>query len=64
VKQLLAKGLDSKHELTNEHVIMADIASLFGNVKTFKTTNTLFPSNERDGDIVLEDQWQQPYHQQ
>jgi hypothetical protein len=29
------------------HVIIADIASFFGNVKTFKTTNTLLPSNAR-----------------
>ncbi len=47
MKQLLAKGLDSKHELTNERVIMADIASFFGNVKTFKTTHTLLPSNAK-----------------
>jgi uncharacterized protein YycO len=43
----LAKGLDPKHELTVEHVTIIDIASFFGNVKTFKTTNLLFPLDIR-----------------
>jgi hypothetical protein len=44
-KKLVAKGLDPKHELTNGHVITIDIASFFGNVRTFKTTNPLLPSD-------------------
>jgi hypothetical protein len=47
VKQLPVKGLDPKHELTDEHVTTIDIATFFGNVKTFKTTNPLLPSNTR-----------------
>jgi hypothetical protein len=47
VKQVLAKRLDLKHELTNEHFTTTNIASFFGNVKTFKTTNPLLPSNAR-----------------
>jgi hypothetical protein len=33
-----AKGLDPKHDLTYEQVIITNIVSYFGNVKTFKTT--------------------------
>jgi hypothetical protein len=45
---LPSKRLDPKHELTNEHVTIVDIAKKFGNVKTFKTTNPLLPSNARN----------------
>jgi hypothetical protein len=38
VRKLLAEGLDPKHELT-----IANIVSIFGNVKTFKSINLLFP---------------------
>jgi hypothetical protein len=47
VRKLVAKGLDPKHELTNGHVITIDIVSFFGNVRTFKTTNPLLPSNAK-----------------
>jgi hypothetical protein len=43
VRQLLAKELDLKHELIDEHAIIIDITSFFGNVKMFKTTNPLLP---------------------
>ncbi len=44
VRELLVMGLDPKHDLTNEHVTIANIVTIFGNVNTFKTTNPLlFP---------------------
>jgi hypothetical protein len=43
VSELLAKGLDPKH------VIVANIATIFDNVKTFKTTNPLlFPNANKE----------------
>jgi hypothetical protein len=47
VRELLAKVLDPKHDLTNAKVITVDIATIFGNVKTFKTTNPLLSPNAR-----------------
>jgi len=40
-------GLDPKHDLINEHVMTIDIATIFSNVKTFKTTNPILPPNAR-----------------
>jgi hypothetical protein len=36
VRKLSSKGLDPKHDLTNEHVTTIDIAQVFGNVKGFQ----------------------------
>jgi len=47
VRKLAIEGLDPKHKLMNGHVITIDVASFFGNVKTFKTTNSLFPSHAK-----------------
>jgi ActR/RegA family two-component response regulator len=41
VKELSAKGLDPKHVTTT------NIATIFSNVKTFKTTNPLLSPNAR-----------------
>jgi hypothetical protein len=40
-------GLDPKHDLINEHVTTIDIAAIFGNVKTLKTTNPFLSPNAR-----------------
>jgi hypothetical protein len=40
-------GLDPKHDLTNEHVTIANIAAIFGNVNTFKTTNPFLSPDAR-----------------
>jgi hypothetical protein len=48
VKKLVVEGLDTKHELMNGHVITIDIASFFGNVKTFKTKNPLLPLDAKN----------------
>ncbi len=40
-------GLDPKHDLIDEHVIALNIATIFGNVKKFKTTNPLLSPNAR-----------------
>jgi hypothetical protein len=42
VRKLLVEGLDPKHELT-----IIDIVSIFGNVKTFKSINSLLPLDAR-----------------
>jgi hypothetical protein len=47
VRQLPTKGLDPKHDLTNEHVAIIDIANMFGHVETLKTTNPLLPTNAK-----------------
>jgi hypothetical protein len=47
VKELLVVGLDPKHDLTNKHVTIANIAAIFGNVNTFKTTNPLLSPDAR-----------------
>jgi hypothetical protein len=36
VKKLSSKGLIPKHDLTNEHATITDIAQVFGNVKGFQ----------------------------
>jgi hypothetical protein len=36
VRQLLAKGLDPKHNLTNEHVTTIDIVSIFWQCQDFQ----------------------------
>ncbi len=41
VKELSTKRLDPKHDLIDEHVIITNIAKVFGNVKTFKCNNLL-----------------------
>ncbi len=43
VKKLSTKGLDPKHDVTNEQVTIVDITKVFSNVKVFKTTNPLLP---------------------
>jgi predicted transcriptional regulator len=41
VKEFSTLGLDPKHDLIDEHVITLNIATIFGNVKKFKTTDPL-----------------------
>jgi hypothetical protein len=41
VRELLVVGLDPKHDLINKHVTITNIAAIFGNLNTFKTTNPL-----------------------
>jgi len=47
VRELSIVGLDPKHDLTNKHVTIINIAAIFGNVNTFKTTNPLLFPNAR-----------------
>ncbi len=42
VNKLLIKWFDPKHDLMNEHVTTTDITKVFCNIKTYKSTNSLF----------------------
>jgi hypothetical protein len=48
VKKLLAKGLDSKANITNVHVTTANITKIFDNVQKFKTTNPLLSQEHKE----------------
>lgn len=41
VRQLHASGVDPRSDHINDHVSGVDIASVFGNVKKYRTTNLM-----------------------
>jgi hypothetical protein len=47
IRGLLVEGLNPKHDLTDEHVIITNITKFFGNVKTFKSNNPLLTKETR-----------------